>query len=76
MSNKRNTCAKCTHYTPADDTSPGNYQFAGKCVLIEDSNDISPRVAEDKVSAWDYESYMAGAYVGPKFGCIHWEKKA
>jgi hypothetical protein len=39
-----------------------------------DSNDVEVRWP-DKCYGWDYESYRAGVYVGPKFGCIHWEKK-
>jgi hypothetical protein len=26
----------------------------------------------DGCSGWDFESYSAGVFVGPKFGCIHW----
>jgi hypothetical protein len=39
-----------------------------------DSNDSATPV--DKCMGWDSESYRAGVYVGPKFGCIHWEKKS
>jgi len=65
------TCDKCAHYTPSrfPRTSPHN----GKCDLMGDSNDGPTFV--DGCKGWDSESYRAGVYVGPKFGCIHWEKK-
>jgi hypothetical protein len=74
MSNKRHTCDKCQHFK--NDNS--NYGILGSCALMEDSNDIrrSNRVYEnDRAYGWDYESYCAGVYVAPKFGCIHWLKK-
>ena len=75
----RKTCDRCKHYTPAVEKSPTlarlpKYEFSGECALIGDANDSD--CPEDGVAAWDRESYAAGAYVGPKFGCIHWEAKA
>jgi hypothetical protein len=32
--------------------------------------------AVDRAAGWDYGLYGAGVYVGPKFGCIHFDKKA
>lgn len=61
------TCDKCKHY------SVSTYVNEGSCALMGDSNE-NP-VAEDRCAGWDYESYRAGVYVGPKFGCIHWIKK-
>ena len=70
------TCDKCQHYTPTDAPNLAGYANAGCCALIGDSNDNpDERVAVDRVAAWDRDSYRAGAYVGPKFGCIHWAKK-
>jgi hypothetical protein len=69
----RNTCDKCRHYTKSDSKS-NEYRNAGRCDLMGDSAD-GPNDA-DKCVGWDYEGYRAGVYVGPKFGCIHWEKKA
>lgn len=68
------TCDKCRHYTPTD-MPIDNYVHAGSCALMGDSNDQTPRVAVDRAAGWDYEGYVAGVYVGPKFGCIHWAKR-
>jgi hypothetical protein len=67
---KRNTCDKCRHYTP---TINPKKPHDGKCAQMGDANFTANAV--DRCSGWDYESYRAGVYVGPKFGCIHWEKK-
>lgn len=70
------TCDKCQQYTPSDAPPSSKRHNAGSCALITDCNDSDgERVAVDRVAAWDYEGYEAGAYVGPKFGCIHWSKK-
>lgn len=76
MSSKRNTCDKCKNYKPADQEHfvIDNFKFAGSCALIGDSNDQKMIVEENGASGWDWEGYKAGVYVGPKFGCIHWEK--
>lgn len=71
----RKTCDKCTNYTTTDKPDLDAYAHAGACSLMGDSNDQNPRVAVDRAAGWDYESYTAGVYVGPKFGCIHWVKK-
>jgi hypothetical protein len=70
----RKTCDKCKHYT-----APVYYplmsdaeQNQGECGLIGDSNKGTPHA--DRAYGWDYEAYVSGAYVGPKFGCIHWDK--
>ena len=70
----RKTCDKCKHYEPAQHVYPQN-PHGGSCALMGDSNDQAPRVAVDRAAGWDYEGYSAGVYVGPKFGCIHWEKR-
>lgn len=70
------TCDKCQHYTPTEMPQDEAYAFAGSCALMGDSNDQSPRVVADRAAGWDYEGYSAGVYVGPKFGCIHWAKRA
>ena len=72
MSNPRHTCNKCKQYTPPDAGDIKN-PHAGKCALAGDIND-GP-LAIDRAAGWDYEGYTAGVYVGPKFGCIHWEKR-
>ena len=80
-----NTCDQCTHYTASsrpttfvkvanyEIAGPATYLFAGACALITDGNDIP--CPKDGAVGWDYEGYIAGVYVGPKFGCIHWSKK-
>lgn len=35
---------------------------------------LGDKTTDCKAYGWDYESYRAGVYVGPKFGCIHWVK--
>lgn len=67
---KRNTCDKCAHYTPSPNPKKPHQ---GDCELMGDFNDGMQDI--DKCVGWDSESYSAGVYVGPKFGCIHWEKK-
>lgn len=67
---KRHTCDKCKHYSLDD---PLEYPLDGACALMGDSNE-GGRVP-DRAYGWDCEGYAAGVYVGPKFGCIHWEKK-
>lgn len=68
----RKTCDKCLHYkSSAIDHRPN----AGECALMGDANDDRDGPGEDRVVGWDYEGYVAGCYVGPKFGCIHWEKQ-
>jgi hypothetical protein len=62
------TCDKCRHYTPDE-----HNKNDGECALMGDRND-GP-VPADRCAGWDYEGYSAGVSVGPKFGCIHWEKK-
>lgn len=74
MSNKRHTCDKCNHYTPSTLTSSDKFKHAGDCVKAGDSIDGPTPI--DGITGYDYEGYSAGVYVGPKFGCIHWEKKA
>jgi hypothetical protein len=66
----RKTCDKCAHYTPGGKGSEND----GSCAKAGDAND-GP-VPTDGIVGWDYESFAAGVYVGPKFGCIHWVKKA
>lgn len=70
------TCDKCKHYSPSSSSTKGD-ENAGSCALIEDTNNTPgyALVAVDRVASWDYEGYRSGAYVGPKFGCIHWEKR-
>ena len=74
------TCDRCEHYTPAKvyehlgGERAAQQKNQGGCALLGDSNDGT--ADDDKAYGWDYESYRAGVYVGPKFGCIHWLKKA
>jgi hypothetical protein len=63
-----NTCDKCAHYTP--DPHKKN---EGSCSLMGDINQRSNPI--DGCSGWDMESYSAGVFVGPKFGCIHWIRR-
>lgn len=75
--NEMNTCDRCAHYTPAPEVREGKYYTGavnqGECALMSDSN-VKENEA-DRCAGWDIESYGAGVYVGPKFGCIHWIKK-
>jgi hypothetical protein len=71
------TCDKCKFYTPSN--WPENtqfyekYQYDGECSKSFDTNDQNMTI--DGLGSWDAESYKSGVYVGPKFGCIHWEKR-
>lgn len=60
------TCDKCSNYVHGED-------FKGECNLIDSGNNYP--MMENGIMSWDYEGYSSGCYVGPKFGCIHWEKK-
>jgi hypothetical protein len=66
-------CGSCRHFTQDDcDKNIGN------CDLTLDYNDYFTtsdlsHTPDDRIFGWDYEGYSAGAYVGVKFGCIHWE---
>ena len=71
----RKTCDKCRHYTPGEWPNDPRLLNAGSCALMGDSNDHPNQVEADRAAGWDYESYRAGVYVGPKFGCIHWVKR-
>lgn len=74
--NDMKTCDKCQHY------SSNTYKDAGDCALMGDSNDHSYDsegklgLTNGRAYGWDYESYRAGVYVTPKFGCINWVKNA
>ena len=61
------TCDRCLHYTESESS------FAGACARMKDANLMD--CPKDGAVGWDYECYIAGVYVGPKFGCIHWVKK-
>lgn len=71
-----NKCKDCRHFT-----MNGYYMDVGSCALMGDSNDLASDenkklgALPDRVYGWDHESYSAGVYVGPKFGCIHWAQK-
>ncbi len=67
-------CKTCKHYQPADQEWQGLWQ--GSCALMKDANTgMDPKI-HDRVYGWDCEGYVAGTYVGPEFGCIHWSAKA
>jgi hypothetical protein len=72
------TCDKCQHFTA--DT---HYKDTGACALMGDVNNFNfdfetLKLGIDPTKAYgsDYEGYSASVVVGPKFGCIHWAKKA
>jgi hypothetical protein len=68
------TCDRCKHYTVAKPFKfDKEHEFAGACALMGDVNNIA--CPKDGAVGWDAESYSAGVYVGPKFGCVHWSKK-
>jgi len=71
------TCKNCKQYLPNE-----FYVNFGECLLMGDSNDFvfyqqndGAQAMSDRCYGWDYESYVAGVYVGKDFGCIHWEQK-
>ena len=66
-------CGSCRHFT--QDSCD---EHVGNCDLTLDYNryfvmDGPSRSPDDRILGWDYEGYVAGAYVGKNFGCIHWE---
>lgn len=72
---KTKTCDSCKNYTSPDEFV-GTFmldddKFKGRCSRMSDELPLTI----DSCIPWDYESYSAGCYVGPKFGCIHWEAK-
>lgn len=68
-----NTCDKCNHY--AHDPSYGD---RGYCEMMGDSNSVGEddEFPQNGAMGWDFEGYRAGVHVGPKFGCIHFERGA
>lgn len=66
------TCDKCQHYTHDDGRLQG-FENCGSCILMGDWN--GGDMAVDRCAGWDYEGYSAGVYVGPKFGCLHWQER-
>jgi hypothetical protein len=75
-----NTCDACKHYTPSRFPSHmPEYKDCGECALTDlpwPDGTSNWQVAEDKLASWDVGDAGSGIYVGPKFGCIHWEKKS
>jgi hypothetical protein len=78
------TCDACKHYTPhvarfKNAIYETAHQYTGECALAIDSNDRAfddLKVDIDRIASWDQEGFLSGVYVGPKFGCIHWEAAA
>lgn len=69
-----NTCDTCKHWS-----SPEKYHtpYGGICDHPKLSLDDEELTASDQLASWSYEGCMgSGIYVGPKFGCIHHEKKS
>ena len=71
------TCDACKHFT----LDAEYYQNTGSCALMGDINDFywdakTRTINIDPTRAYgsDHDSYSASVVVGPKFGCIHWEK--
>jgi len=78
----RKTCDKCCHFKGPQNNYGSAYKAGfGVCsrAFVDDNDmgyDSKPEDYDlEVVYTWDGESYVSGAYVGPKFGCIHWEKK-
>jgi hypothetical protein len=74
-----NTCDKCRHFNTSDKSSRLHEAGFGSCERsFTDINSVPINTPADRFDpttaySWDYESYDSGVYVGPKFGCIHWE---
>ena len=66
-----NTCDACKHYTPSDRPQVWA-KHCGSCALIDDPAEKD--YLEDRISSV-CESGESWAWVGPKFGCIHWSEK-
>ncbi len=63
-----NTCDACKHYTPSNSQAVWA-KDRGSCALTEDYVFAADRITPG------CEGGGAWIEVGPKFGCIHWEKK-
>lgn len=74
------TCDACCHWTgtgPVSVTDSDRVKWAGSCNLIDNWGDEPQKI--DNITAEGvigYEYGKALVWVGPKFGCIHWLKKA
>lgn len=70
-------CKNCIHYTPStieeNPKDTDNCHFKGECAKMGDDN--IAHMQSNICNAYDYESYAAGVYVGPDFGCIHFKSK-
>lgn len=69
------TCDKCGNYAPpfSDTGSNVYWENAGECTRIG-AWQGGPN-AVDSCGSGECEGLDVPVYVGPKFGCIHWEKK-
>lgn len=77
------TCDDCGYYDPPDETihkrlDGTQYQdesWRGSCLCPKFIELYLEEPDDSCLIYWDYESYAAGFYVGPKFGCIHHKEK-
>jgi len=75
-----NTCDACKHYTPVVNPHgpTWSHRNCGECWLTNqpDPTDRLSFVAVDKIASMSGDGGGSELYVGPKFGCIHWEAKS
>lgn len=73
------TCDACKHYTPGSNPyrPTWSHRNCGTCELADrpDHTDSASVVAIDKIASVG-SGGGSEVYVGPKFGCIHWEAAA
>lgn len=66
------TCDKCAHWTPSDSIKRPN---EGTCSSDKFAYIGEDTIEPDELGYSDYEGYSANFNTGPKFGCIHWQKR-
>lgn len=77
-----NTCEGCKFFL-ADTSWPNGYPYKGwgTCQRLTDGYGYDRHEQPDKPEdgrlaiPFDYESYSAGLYISPNFGCVMWEAK-
>jgi hypothetical protein len=76
-----NHCKDCKHWEPRRWDSDGR----SACLLAENEYDLNPdpggnpytlpKHPQSLAIAYDGESYYAGLFTAPEFGCVQWEAK-
>ena len=76
-----NTCDACKNYTPHSEGGLSEQyrkafqseKFNGSCKKMNETSDDNAH--EDSLGSWGCYGEPSGLFVGPKFGCIHFQPK-